>query len=57
MIFLLGFHLNRSFYHDDAFVTLRYSYNFLNGDAIVWNPSKRVEGYTNFLSFLFLTIP
>jgi hypothetical protein len=48
-----GFYLNRDFYHDDAFITLRYVSNFLNGDGIVWNPGERVEGYT---SFLFLVL-
>ncbi|MBI5267634.1 MAG: hypothetical protein HY851_10420 [candidate division Zixibacteria bacterium] len=39
----------RLFYHDDAFISLRYVRNFLNGDGLVWNAGERVEGYSNFL--------
>ena len=34
---------------DDAYITLRYVYNWLHGRGIVYNPGERVEGYTNFL--------
>ncbi|NQZ99166.1 MAG: hypothetical protein HRU01_21885 [Myxococcales bacterium] len=43
---------NRMFYHDDAFITLRYARNFLAGDGLVWNPGEAVQGYTNFLFLL-----
>ncbi|MGA2361383.1 MAG: hypothetical protein ABSG73_02890 [Candidatus Aminicenantales bacterium] len=46
-------HTYGSFYHDDAFISLRYSRNWINGQGLVWNPGERVEGYTNFL-FVFL---
>ncbi len=49
-----GFYTYRSFLHDDAFITLRYSHNFINGKGIVWNAGEYVEGYTSFL-FLLLT--
>jgi hypothetical protein len=39
---------------DDAYITLRYAKNLLNGDGLVWNPGERVEGYTNFLWLLIL---
>ena len=52
---LLGFHRNRPFYHDDAFVTLRYAHNFVEGDGIVWNPGERVEGYTSLLFLLLVS--
>jgi hypothetical protein len=42
-----------SFYHDDAFISLRYSRNWISGQGLVWNPGERVEGYSNFL-FVFL---
>ena len=44
---------NRFFYHDDAYITLRYARNFLDGHGIVWNPGEYVQGYTSFLH-LFL---
>jgi len=37
------------FYHDDAFISLRYALNWQNGHGIVWNPGEYIEGYTNFL--------
>lgn len=45
----LCFFLVRDFYHDDAMISLRYVYNWLNGDGLTWNPGEYVEGYTNFL--------
>lgn len=34
---------------DDAFIFLRYSYNFAQGEGLVFNLGEYVEGYTNFL--------
>ncbi len=34
---------------DDAYISLRYARNLLDGHGLVWNPGERVEGYTNFL--------
>lgn len=43
--------LNRlwGFYHDDAYIILRYARNLLDGRGLVWNPGERVEGYSCFL--------
>jgi hypothetical protein len=43
------FYQYRLFYHDDAFISLRYVQNFLDGNGLCWNPGDRVEGYSNFL--------
>jgi hypothetical protein len=51
----LIFYLNRQFFHDDAYITLRYARNLLGGNGIVWNPGEYVQGYTNFL-FLVLIV-
>lgn len=51
---LLGYSQYRLFFHDDAYISLRYWLNFSNGHGLVWNPGEAVEGYTNFL-FLALT--
>jgi len=48
--------LNR-FIQDDAFISFRYAYNFVNGEGLVWNAGERVEGYTNFLWTLAMAIP
>jgi len=46
---------NRSFYHDDAYITLRYVWNFLNGQGIVWNVGEYVQGYSNFLQLALVS--
>ncbi len=34
---------------DDAYISLRYARNLVDGHGLVFNPGERVEGYTNFL--------
>lgn len=34
---------------DDAFISLHYARNWIEGHGLVYNPGERVEGYTNFL--------
>ncbi len=46
---------NSGFYHDDAYITLRYARHFMAGQGIVWNPGEYVQGYTNFLQLLFVS--
>lgn len=45
----VGIHANRAFYHDDAYISLRYARNLIDGQGLVWNPGERVDGYSNFL--------
>jgi arabinofuranosyltransferase len=42
---------------DDAFITFRYSKNWVGGHGPVFNPGDPVEGYTNFLWMALMTIP
>ncbi|MDQ7006492.1 MAG: hypothetical protein Q9Q40_04610 [Acidobacteriota bacterium] len=42
---------------DDAFISLRYSRNLAEGLGLVYNPGERVEGFTNMLWTLLLTLP
>ncbi|HEY1014297.1 MAG TPA: hypothetical protein VGE07_16410 [Herpetosiphonaceae bacterium] len=53
VVFGVGLAFNGRFYHEDAYITLRYAWNFLDGQGIVWNAGERVEGYTNFLHLIF----
>jgi hypothetical protein len=53
-IALLGFWQNRFFFHDDAYISLRYVHNWLDTGQLVWNPGERVEGYTNFLHLILI---
>jgi hypothetical protein len=39
----------RAYLIDDAYISLRYSLNLVEGHGLVFNPGERVEGYTNFL--------
>ncbi|OGU66551.1 MAG: hypothetical protein A2499_17115 [Stygiobacter sp. RIFOXYC12_FULL_38_8] len=43
------------FIQDDAFTSLRYVQNFVDGNGLVFNIGERVEGYTNFLWVLLLS--
>ena len=45
----MGMRLHRSFFHDDAYITLRYANQWQAGNGPVWNSEERVEGYTSFL--------
>lgn len=46
------------FVQDDAFISFRYAKNFVEGYGLVYNPlGERVEGYTNFLYTMLMTIP
>ena len=37
------------FYHDDSYITLRYSQRLADGKGLTWNDGERVEGFTSFL--------
>jgi arabinofuranosyltransferase len=41
---------------DDAFISFRYARNFVNGNGLVYNVGERVEGYTNFLWIVELSV-
>jgi hypothetical protein len=46
---------NVAFFHDDAYITLRYCRNFLAGNGVVWNPGEYVQGYSNFLHLMLIS--
>lgn len=41
---------------DDAFISFRYAKNFVEGHGLVYNIGERVEGYSNFLWTLLLSL-
>jgi arabinofuranosyltransferase len=45
-----------NFTQDDAFISYRYVENFIQGNGLVFNSGERVEGYTNFLWIIILSI-
>jgi len=48
--------LNNKFVQDDAFISFRYVQNFVDGYGLVFNIGERVEGYTNLLWVLLLSV-
>lgn len=54
LIFAIGLALASQWYfwgfvQDDAYISLRYSRNLVEGLGLVFNPGEYVEGYSNFL--------
>ncbi len=45
-----------SFVQDDSYISFRFVKNFVEGHGLVFNPGERVEGYTNLLWVLVLSI-
>lgn len=41
---------------DDAMVSMRYAWNLAHGNGLVWNLGERVEGYTNLLQTLVMSV-
>lgn len=41
---------------DDAYISYRYAENLVDGKGLVFNDGERVEGYSNFLWVLFLSL-
>ncbi len=48
-IFLIQVFFYFGYLLDDAYISLRYAHNLIDGHGLVFNPGERVEGYTNFL--------
>lgn len=47
---------NAPFFHDDAYIMLRYVRNLLDGKGFVWNEGERVQGYTSFLHAILVAL-
>jgi arabinofuranosyltransferase len=41
---------------DDAMISMRYAWNFSHGVGLVWNAGERVQGYTNLLTTLAMSV-
>jgi len=48
--------LSLNFTQDDAFISYRYVENLVQGNGLVFNSGERVEGYTNFLWIIILSV-
>jgi arabinofuranosyltransferase len=56
LIFAIHATAYRFYAVDDAFISFRHAENWANGFGPVFNPGERVDGYTNFLWVVLLTI-
>jgi hypothetical protein len=43
----LGLWQQRNFFHDDAYIPLRYAERLLAGHGVTWNDGERVEGFSS----------
>ena len=41
---------------DDAMISMRYAWNLSHGNGLVWNPGEYIEGYTNLLMTLLMSL-
>jgi hypothetical protein len=41
---------------DDAMISMRYAWNFSHGFGLVWNSGEYVQGFTNLLMTLFMSV-
>jgi hypothetical protein len=46
----------RVFFHDDAFISLRYAVHLVKFGELTWNLGEGVEGYTNFLQIVLTAL-
>jgi hypothetical protein len=44
---LVGLLIHRRFFHDDAYISLRYAERLLAGKGLTWNDGERIEGFSN----------
>jgi hypothetical protein len=57
LLAILIIHISKYiFLCDDAFISFRYAKNFASGIGLVFNPGEKVEGYTNFLWVIILSL-
>ncbi len=41
---------------DDAMISMRYAFNLVHGNGLVWNAGQRVEGFTNPLWVIYMAL-
>jgi arabinofuranosyltransferase len=46
-VLVLGLWMQRHFFHDDAYVPLRYIERLFTGHGLTWNDGERVEGFSS----------
>jgi len=56
ILIFVGHSLSLDFTQDDAFISYRYVENLVQGNGLVFNLGERVEGFTNFLWIIILSV-
>ena len=56
VMFILGCAYYYPFISDDSLISLRYADRFINGKGLSWNDGKPVEGYSNLLWVLLVSL-
>lgn len=56
ILFIHVSHFQFKYLIDDAYISFRYADNLIHGDGLVYNEGERVEGYTNFLWVILLSV-
>lgn len=56
-LFLAGCWTFSAWTIDDSYISYRYAWNLASGDGLVFNPGEWVEGYSNPLWVLLLSVP
>ncbi len=56
VIFSLGCYYYYPFLSDDSLISLRYAQRFINGKGLTWNDGHPVEGYSNLLWILIISL-
>ncbi|AZA57540.1 hypothetical protein [Chryseobacterium shandongense] len=56
IVFTLGCYYYYPFLSDDSLISLRYAQRFINGKGLTWNDGHPVEGYSNLLWILIISL-
>jgi arabinofuranosyltransferase len=56
IIFSLGCYYHYPFLSDDSLISLRYAQRFIEGKGLTWNDGQPVEGYSNLLWILLISL-
>ncbi|MEC3876258.1 glycosyltransferase family protein [Chryseobacterium salviniae] len=56
IVFALGCYYHYPFLSDDSLISLRYAQRFIEGKGLTWNDGHPVEGYSNLLWILMISL-
>lgn len=56
LLFLIHAYHHSGYTEEDAFISFQYARNLASGNGLVFNPGEKVEGYTNFLWTVLMSL-